>query len=129
MRKRPAIETRAWSGLQSRIGNGGIAWLATSESRRQERDHVVVRLMRAGQRHRAASCRASQGADRIAMGRRQQVEAREGMEQIVPLHRREILEEGRPGLRLVKPTLPVLIELILKGGREMPERHASRRIE
>src|SRR5712691_5627843 len=60
---------------------------------------------------------------------RQQVETRQRLEQIVPLHRREILEEGRPGICLVKPVLPAFVELVFERGREMPERHAPWRTE
>src|SRR6266851_1119400 len=60
----------------------------------------------------------------MELGRRQQVETRQRLEQIVPLHRREILEEGGPGVCLVQPVLPAFVELIFKCGREMPERHA-----
>jgi hypothetical protein len=81
------------------------------------------------QLHRAAFRRAPQRTDSLGLGGRDQLAAGKLVQKPGLSGCREPLEEWIPLAWSAKPALPVLFKLVLNLGRQLPERHAARRIE
>jgi hypothetical protein len=58
-----------------------------------------------------------------------QIECRQRAEEVITGQGGELFEEGRPLLALVELDLPVVLELVLDLGWQVPERDAARRTE